>query len=144
MTHPITLASVFTSGAKTSRFGPMTPEMAFVSSWSPIEFAGRKRRRVGDAPLGASKGHVEQRALPGHQRGQSPDLVEVSLGVIAQATLERSSGPVVLDPIAPKGQNGPVVGVDRHLHVDLSIRLGHQNPDVLFDAEQRAACSTYG
>ena len=30
MTHPITRASVFTSGAKMSRFGPMTPEMALV------------------------------------------------------------------------------------------------------------------
>ena len=30
MTHPMTRASVFTSGAKMSRFGPMTPEMALV------------------------------------------------------------------------------------------------------------------
>ena len=59
------------------------------------------------------------------------------MGVIAQAALERATGSVVLDPKAPKRQDGPVIGVDRHLHVDLAVGLGQRDSYIVFDAEQR-------
>ena len=117
----------------------MTPEMA----WVKLRVAASSSRgesvcRVeGDASLGPAKGQVEQGALPGHQRRQRPHLVEVGVGVIAQATLERAPGPVVLDPIATKREHRAVVGVDGHLHVDLPVGLGQQDPDVVFEVEQR-------
>ena len=102
-----------------------------------LEFPGGEGRRVeGHASLGPAKGQVEQGALPGHQRSQCPHFVEVGVGVIAQATLERTPGPVVLDPIATEREDGAVIGVDGHLHIDLSVRLGQQDPYVVFDVEQ--------
>ena len=65
-------------------------------------------------------------------------------GVIAQAALERPPGPVVLDPIAPKRQDGAVVGVDRHLHIDLAVGLGQQDLYVVFDVEQRCGLFDIG
>ena len=64
--------------------------------------------------------------------------------VIAQAALEGSPSTVVLDPVAPERQDGPVVGMDRHLDVDLAVGLGHQNSHVLLDAEQRCGLVDVG
>ena len=139
MTHPITSGIGVHIGRQDVKVRADDPgDGVRVAPGHRFEFAGRKRRRVqGDAAFGAAKGHVEQGALPGHQRGQSPNLVEVGVGVIAQAALEWPPCAVVLDPITPKRQDGPVVGVDRHLDVDLAVGLGHQNPYVILDVEQR-------
>src|SRR6185437_2687906 len=52
-------------------------------------------------------------------------------------SLEWSPGAVVLDPVAAERQDRAVVGVDGHLHVDLPVGLGQEDPDAVFDVEQR-------
>ena len=57
--------------------------------------------------------------------------------MIPQAPLEGSPCPVVLDPVATERQDGAIVGVDRHLDVDLTVGLVEQDPHFLFDLEHR-------
>ena len=83
MTQPITRASVFTSGAKDVEVrANHTGDDVRVAPGHSLEFAGRKRCRInGDAAFSATEGRIEQGAFPGHQRSQTPDLIEVSVGV---------------------------------------------------------------
>lgn len=57
--------------------------------------------------------------------------------MITEASLEAPPRPVVLDPIPTKRQYGAIVGVDRHLDVDLMVRLIQQSPYIVFDFEKR-------
>ena len=56
--------------------------------------------------------------------------------MIAQPPLKGPRAPVVLDPIATKRQDRPVVGVDGDLDVDLTVGLGQQNAYIVFNVEQ--------
>ena len=80
----------------------------------------------GDAPLGAAVGNVDDGRLPGHQRGQRADLVQVDLGMVAQAPLHRPAGVVVLHAIADERGDLAVVQLDGDLHRHLALG-GQQN-----------------
>ena len=53
----------------------------------------------------------------------------------AQAALEGSARPVVLDPVATKREDRAVVGVDGNLDVDLAVRIGQKGTDVPLQLE---------
>ena len=53
-----------------------------------------------DAALRAAVGDVDDRRLPGHQHRQRAHLVEVDVGVVAQAALVGAAGAVVLHAVA--------------------------------------------
>ena len=67
-------------------------------------------------PFAPPYGMFDDRRLPGHQRRQAADLVQVDLGVVAQAALHRPAGSVVLHAIADQRPQLAVVHLDRNLH----------------------------
>ena len=103
----------------------------------PLEFAGGKRLGVhGDAALGPAVGQVHHGRLPGHQRRERDDLVEVHLRVVADAALHRAAGVVVLDAEADVGGERPVVLDEAALDLDLAVRGDEEVPLVLVDLQQ--------
>jgi len=70
----------------------------------PLELALRQGPRVDrDAPFGPAEGHVQDGALPGHERRQAPDLVHGRARVQAPAALVGPPRVVVLDPVGVEG-----------------------------------------
>jgi len=89
----------------------------------PLEFAPRELGGVeGDAPLRAAVGEVDDGRLPGHQGGEGPHLVEVDLGMVAEAALHGAAGVVVLHAVADVG--GHFAGVELHRDLHLNLPLG--------------------
>ena len=83
---------------------------------NPLELAMAELANVDrDSPLGPTVRDVHNRRLPGHQRGQRTDFVQVDVGMIPQPPLHRPAGIVVLHPIAQKRADLAVV----HFHGDL-------------------------
>ena len=78
-----------------------------------------------DAALGAAERDVHDRRLPRHQRGERAHLVEVDLGVVADAALVRSARAVVLDAEAGEDVDLARRRADRDLHLDLAVRGPH-------------------
>ena len=74
----------------------------------------------GDAALRAAVGNIDDGRLPGHQRGQAADFVEIDFGVIAQAALHRPAGAVVLHAVADERAQLAVVHFDGNLHLHLA------------------------
>ena len=52
--------------------------------------------------LGSTEGHFHQGALPGHQRGQSSNLLDRNIGMIANTALARAQDSIVQDAVAAK------------------------------------------
>ena len=84
-----------------------------------------------DAALGAAEGNAGDRGLPGHQRGQRAHLVDVDLGVEADAALVGAPGAVVLDPIPGEDVDLAVGELHRDLHGDLAVRGPEHDPEVV-------------
>ena len=82
------------------------------------ELAGVDR----DAALGAAVGNVHDGGLPGHQRGQRADLVEVDLVMVAEAALHRPAGVIVLHAVADERRQLAVVHFDGNLDLHLAGR----------------------
>ncbi len=76
------------------------------------------------AALGSSERNVYEGVLPGHQRGKSPNLVEVRRRMESDTSLVRAPGPVVLNAVAATHGHGSVVHTQRHLHTHLAVRAG--------------------
>ena len=70
-----------------------------------------------DAALRAAVRNVDDGRLPGHQRRQAADFVEIDFGVIAQAALHRPAGAVVLHAVADERAQLAVVHLDGDLHL---------------------------
>ena len=87
--------------------------------------------RAVDAALGAAEGDAGDRGLPGHQRGERADLVDVDLGVEADAALVGPAGAVVLDPVAGEDVDLAVGELDRDLDGDLAVRGPEHDPEVV-------------
>ena len=87
--------------------------------------------RAVDAALGASERDPGDGRLPGHQRGQRADLVDVDLGVEADAALVRAAGAVVLDPVAGEDVGLAVGELDGDLDRDLAVRGPEHDPQVV-------------
>ena len=84
-----------------------------------------------DAALGAPEGDAGHGGLPGHQRGQRAHLVDVDLGVEADAALVGAPGAVVLDPIPGEDVHLAVGELHRDLHGDLAVRGPEHDPEVV-------------
>ena len=101
-----------------SRLGPSTLSILSIServmAWSSsgIELVAR----AVDAALRAAVGDAHDRGLPGHQHRQRAHLVEVDVGVVAQAALVRAAGAVVLHAVTLED-------------VDLAVREAHGDLD---------------
>ena len=61
---------------------------------------GHLQRIARDAALGAAERDVDDGALPGHPGGQRLAVVEIDVGVVADAALAGAARVVVDDPIA--------------------------------------------
>ena len=84
-----------------------------------------------DTTLGAPEGNPGHRGLPGHQRSQRADLVDIDLGVEADAALVGAPGAVVLDAIARVDVDLAVGELHRDLHGDLAVRRPEHDPQVV-------------
>jgi hypothetical protein len=94
-------------------------------SCDPFEFFDTERSRIdGDAPLRAAVRQIDDGCLPGHQRRQRADFIQVDVVMIAQATLHRPAGVVVLHAVADERLQPAVVHLDGNLH--LHFPLGRQ------------------
>ena len=51
-----------------------------------------------DTAFGSTIGNIHDSGLPGHQRSQRADFVQIDLPVITQTALHGSTGVTVLDP----------------------------------------------
>src|SRR5205085_4616459 len=71
--------------------------------------------------LRAAERDARDRGLPRHQRRERADLVEIDLGVEADAALVRAAGAVVLDAEAPVDVDLPVLAPDRDLDLHLAV-----------------------
>src|SRR5690606_41644700 len=58
-------------------------------------------------------GNVDDRRFPGHQRGESPHLVQVDIRMVTQSPLHGSAGVVVLHAVADIGLKVATVALDR-------------------------------
>ena len=89
-------------------------------------------RRVDvDAALRAAERDPRHGRLPGHQRRQRAHLVEVDLGVVADAALVRPARAVVLDAEAGEDVDLPVGQRDRDLHLHLAVGGAHDGAQVV-------------
>ena len=84
-----------------------------------------------DAALGAAEGDAGHRGLPGHQRSEGAHLVDVDLGVEADAALVGAAGAVVLDPVARVDVDLAVGLLDRDLDGDLAVRGPEDDAEVV-------------
>ena len=84
-----------------------------------------------DAALGAAEGHVRDGGLPGHERGEGADLVDVDLGVVADAALVGAAGAVVLDAVAGEDVDLAVGALDGDLDGDLAVGGPEDDADVV-------------
>jgi hypothetical protein len=75
-----------------------------------------------DPALGSAEGQVDERGLPGHERGERADLVEVGLRMEPDPALARPAGAVVLHPVADEDLEAAVVHPDRDLDPHLPER----------------------
>ena len=88
-----------------------------------------------DPALGAAEGDVRDGRLPGHQRGEGADLIDVDLGVVADAALVGAACTVVLDPVAREGVDLAVGELHRDLDGDLAVRGPEDGADVVGQLE---------
>ena len=88
-----------------------------------------------DAAFGAAVGNVHHGRLPGHQRGQRADLVEVDLRVIPQASFHGAAGIVVLDAISDERLHLARVEFDRNPHLHFSFCRQQEAADVIGEVE---------
>ncbi len=87
-----------------------------------LELGLRELRGVAvDAALGAAEGDVRDGGLPGHERGEGADLVDVDFGVVADAALVWAAGAVVLDAVAGEDVDLAVGALDGDLDGDLAV-----------------------
>jgi hypothetical protein len=84
-----------------------------------------------DASLGAAVWDPHDGRLPGHELGQRANLVEVDLGVVADAALVRTARAVVLHAVAREDVDLAVSERHRHLHLNLAVRRTQHRGDVV-------------
>ena len=116
-----------------SRVGPSTFSTLSMNERVIFWSSARSSSPAGtvDAALRAAERHPGDRGLPGHQGGQRADLVEVDLGVVADAALVRAPGAVVLDAVARVDVDLAVRELDRDLHLDLPVGGPEHDPQVV-------------
>ena len=86
-----------------------------VPAGQPLELVEGERRRVApNAALGPSEGQVEDRGLERHRAGERLHLVDVDVGVEADAALAGTAGRVVVDPPPREHLDRAVVHADGH------------------------------
>ena len=88
-----------------------------------------------DPALGAPVGDAGDRGLPGHQGGERAHLVEVDLGVEADASLVGAARAVVLDAVAGEDVDLPVAELDGHLNLHLAVGRAEHRRDVVAEPE---------
>ncbi len=84
-----------------------------------------------DAALGAAERDVRDGGLPGHERGEGADLVDVYLGVVADAALVGPASAVVLDAVAGEDVDLSVLALDGDLDGDLPVGGPEDDADVV-------------
>ena len=103
MIQAITWASVPTSGAGMSLSGPMKDrDLGGEPAGQPLQLGGAQSLGVeDDAALGAAEGEFDDSAhFQVIRMARARALVEVDVGVVAEAALDRAAGDVVLDAVA--------------------------------------------
>jgi hypothetical protein len=94
-----------------------------------------KKDRVVDgtvhAPLRAAERDPGHRRLPGHERREGADLIDVHLRVEADAAFVGAAGAVVLDPVAGVDVDLAVGLLDRDLNGDLAVGRPEHDAEVI-------------
>jgi hypothetical protein len=88
-----------------------------------------------DAALSAPERDAGDGGLPGHQRGERANLVDVDLGVEADAALIGAAGAVVLDPVAGVDMDLAVGQLHRDLDGDLAVGGPEDDANVVGEAQ---------
>ncbi len=84
---------------------------------------GQLGRIASNAAFRAAKRNVDNGALPGHPGRERLAVVQIDIGVIANAAFAWATRVVVDDPIALEHPQMPVVHHDRHRYHHLSARV---------------------
>jgi hypothetical protein len=79
------------------------------------------------AALAAAEGDAHQRTLDGHEQGEALDIIEVYIGVVAQAALVGAQGVVMLDAVSLEQTVVAVVHADGEVHHQLVLGLGEDH-----------------
>ncbi len=83
--------------------------------------------RVTDNPaFAAPKGDVDYSTFPGHPHGQGTDRISGLLGMEADAPFGRSTGIVMLHPVALENLCGAIIHAHRDKEVILHCRLSQK------------------
>ena len=94
--------------------------------------ADAHRSRVAlDAALRASERDVHEGRLPRHERRKRADLVDIGIGVVADAALVRTARGVVLDAIAGEDVEPAVVHSNGDLNSDLAVCRAEDFPHLV-------------
>ncbi len=108
-----------------------------VATRHPFEFGERHLRRVAfDTALGPPEGQAGDRRLERHVGRQRLDLVDVHVGMEADATLGRPARCAVLDPPAREDFEVPVVHAHRDGDFEDALRRAKRGVDVGIDTDQ--------
>src|SRR5207244_10760214 len=91
-----------------------------------------------DAALGTTVGDVDECRLPRHQHRERPRLVDVDLGVEAEAALVGAASAVVLHAVARVDLERAVVHPHRDLYRHLAVCRAHHLADLVRQAEPLA------
>src|SRR5215472_4569047 len=112
-------------------------DLGDVAARQRLELTARHDVGIADDPAFASaEWDVGDGALPGHPGGECRHLVERDAGMIANASLGRTEGDVVLHAVAGEDDDLAVVHLDRTRHGDLPLGAGEDSPDASFEADE--------
>jgi hypothetical protein len=120
-----------------SRVGPMILSILSMNERVISSTSSRSSSEPGALipPFRAAERHADDRGLPRHQGGEGADLVEIDVGVVADATLVGTAGAVVLDAVAGVDVDPPVGPAHRDLHLHLAVGGEHDGADVVVESE---------
>ncbi len=80
----------------------------------PFEFtSGHFHRLAADAALPAAEGEAEEGAFPVHPHCEGRDFADIDFRMIAQATLHRPAGKMMLNTVSEKHLGAAVIAPDR-------------------------------
>ena len=94
------------------------------------------QRVAGDATFGAAEGDVDQRGLPGHERGEGADFIEVDLGMVAEPPLHGPARATVLHAVADEDLETAAIHAHRDLYLQLPERGLQDKAHVLVQIEE--------
>jgi hypothetical protein len=111
-------------------------DLAREAAGEVLELAEGEPLRVdGHAALRPAERQADHGALPGHPHRQRADVVQVDVGVVADAALGRPARDVVLDAVAAQHRDRAVVHAHREVHRQLALAAAQDGAQAVLQPE---------